>query len=334
MKIDNTFGIEAQCRKLITYDSEEALRKALARIHKLYADLPLLHIGCGSNLLFLGNYEGIVLKSDIKGINLLQEDESEVTVEVGAGEVCDDFIAKAIRRGWYGMENLSLIPGQVGAAAVQNIGAYGVEACDVIDEVKGISLKDGAEHRWKRVECKYAYRRSIFKEELWGKYAITQVTFRLSKHFEPKLHYGGLAKAIEQAGLSISTLTAEQLRKVIIGIRHAKLPDPKEQGNAGSFFKNPVVPKEKAEQLLALFPTMPHYPAEEGKVKLAAGWLIEQAGWKGRSLGPAAVHDRQALVLVNKGGATGQDIQRLCEAIKKDVNERFGIALEPEVNFI
>ena len=232
------------------------------------------------------------------------------------------------------MENLSLIPGQVGAAAVQNIGAYGVEAQDVIEEVKGIGLNDAEERIWKQKDCGYGYRQSIFKGELWGKYAITRVTFRLKKHFEPKLQYGGLVKAIEQAGLSKDTLTAEQLRQVIIDIRRAKLPDPKEQGNAGSFFKNPVVPKEQAERLLSEYPTMPHYPAEEGKIKLAAGWLIEQAGWKGKSLGPAAVHDRQALVLVNKGGATGHDIQRLCEAVKKDVKERFGIELEPEVNFI
>ena len=334
MRIDNTFGIEAQCRELITYDSEEALREVLNNIHRRHEGLPVLHVGCGSNLLFLGNYNGIVLKSGIKGIRLIKETGDEVLIEVGAGEICDEFIAEAIHRGWYGMENLSLIPGQIGAAAVQNIGAYGVEVCDVIEEVKGLSLKDSSEHLWKRDECKYGYRQSIFKEELWGKYAITRVTFRLSKHFVPKLQYGGLVKAIEQAGLTESTLTAEQLRQVIIGIRQAKLPDPKVQGNAGSFFKNPVVLRERAEQLLSMYPDMPHYPAEEGKVKLAAGWLIEQAGWKGKSLGRAAVHERQALVLVNKGGATGQDIQRLCEAIKKDVAERFGIELSPEVNFI
>ena len=331
MKIENTFGIDAQCLELITYDSEERLREALERIRDRHE---VLHIGCGSNLLFLKDYNGVVLKSEIKGIRSIEESDEEVLVEVGAGEICDDFIAEAIHRGWYGMENLSLIPGQVGAAAVQNIGAYGVEACDVIEEVRGISLRDGKEHLWKQNECKYGYRQSIFKEELWGKYAITRVTFRLKKHFEPKLQYGGLVKAIEQAGLSERSLTAEQLRKVIIDIRRAKLPDPAVQGNAGSFFKNPVVPKEKAEQLLAVYPEMPHYPSEEGKVKLAAGWLIEQAGWKGKSLGRAAVHDRQALVLVNKGGATGQEIKRLCEAIKKDVSERFGIELEPEVNFI
>ena len=334
MRIENTFGIEAEAREVITYDSEEALLEALARIHKQYEGLPLLHIGQGSNLLFLSDYSGIILKSNIKGFTIKQETEDDVLVEVGSGEICDEFIEQAIQHGWYGMENLSLIPGQVGAAAVQNIGAYGVEAQDVIEEVKGIGLNDAEERIWKQKDCGYGYRQSIFKGELWGKYAITRVTFRLKKHFEPKLQYGGLVKAIEQAGLSKDTLTAEQLRKVIIDIRRAKLPDPKEQGNAGSFFKNPVVPKEQAERLLSEYPTMPHYPAEEGKIKLAAGWLIEQAGWKGKSLGPAAVHDRQALVLVNKGGATGHDIQRLCEAVKKDVKERFGIELEPEVNFI
>ena len=334
MRIENTFGIKAEARELITYNSEEALKEAIVRIHDEYEGLPLLLVGQGSNLLFLSNYKGIVLKSNIKGFVVKQETKDDVLLEVGSGEICDEFIAQALQRGWYGMENLSLIPGQVGAAAVQNIGAYGVEVCDVIEEVKGISLSDGTERSWKRDDCRYGYRRSIFKEELWCKYAITRVTFRLSKHFEPKLQYGGLIKAVEQAGLSLDTLTAEQLRQIIIDIRRAKLPDPAVQGNAGSFFKNPIVSKEKAEQLLSDYPTMPNYPAEEGKVKLAAGWLIEQAGWKGKSLGPAAVHDRQALVLVNKGGASGHDIQRLCEAIKKDVNERFDINLEPEVNFI
>ena len=334
MKIENTFGIAAEAREVITYNSEEALLEALVRIHKQYEGLPLLHIGQGSNLLFLSDFEGIVLKSNIKGFAIKQETEDDVLVEVGSGEICDDFIAQAIQNGWYGMENLSLIPGQIGAAAVQNIGAYGVEAQDVIEEVKGISLKDGSTRFWKQKDCRYGYRQSIFKSELWGQYAIIRVTFRLKKHFEPKLQYGGLIKAVEEKGLTKDTLTAEQLRQIIIDIRRAKLPDPKEQGNAGSFFKNPVVSREKAERLLSDYPTMPHYPADEGKVKLAAGWLIEQAGWKGKSLGPAAVHDRQALVLVNKGGASGSDIQRLCEAIQKDINERFGIKLEPEVNFI
>lgn len=334
MRIENTFGIDAKAREVITYSSEESLREAIVHIHEAYKGLPILHIGCGSNLLFLNDFNGVVLKSNITGVAIKQETDDEVLVEVGSGEVCDEFIAQAIQRGWYGMENLSLIPGQVGAAAVQNIGAYGVEAQDVIEEVKGISLADGTERIWKQQDCQYGYRQSIFKSDLWGQYAITRVTFRLKKHFEPKLQYGGLVKAVEEKGLTKESLTAQELRQIIIDIRRAKLPDPKEQGNAGSFFKNPVVPKEQAERLLAEYPTMPHYPADEGEVKLAAGWLIEQAGWKGKSLGPAAVHDRQALVLVNKGGATGDDIKRLCEAIKKDVKERFGIELEPEVNFI
>ena len=334
MRIENTFGIEAEASAVIYYDSEKGLIKTIQRLRAYDDSIPLLLVGEGSNLLFLSDYKGFVLKSNIKGFTVKQETADDVLVEVGSGEICDEFIEQAIQHGWYGMENLSLIPGQVGAAAVQNIGAYGVEAQDVIEEVKGIGLNDAEERIWKQKDCGYGYRQSIFKGELWGKYAITRVTFRLKKHFEPKLQYGGLVKAIEQAGLSKDTLTAEQLRQVIIDIRRAKLPDPKEQGNAGSFFKNPVVQKEQAERLLSEYPTMPHYPAEEGKIKLAAGWLIEQAGWKGKSLGPAAVHDRQALVLVNKGGATGHDIQRLCEAVKKDVKERFGIELEPEVNFI
>ena len=347
----NTFGIEAHARALVIYNSEEELREALTLIHTKYKGLPILHIGTGSNLLFLRDFSGIILKSNIKGIHLVKESESEVLVEVGAGEICDDFIAQAIQNGWFGMENLSLIPGQIGAAAVQNIGAYGVEACDVIDEVHGISLADGSARSWKCAECGYDYRRSIFKEELWGKYAITRVTFHLSKHFTPKLQYGGLIKAVNNSlNLTLSkgdgdmssqlssTLGegregAMRLRQIIIDIRRAKLPDPKEQGNAGSFFKNPVVSQQKADKLLKEYPDMPHYPASEG-IKLAAGWLIEQAGWKGKSLGPAAVHDRQALVLVNKGGATGKDIQRLCEAIQRDVADKFDIDLEPEVNFI
>ena len=330
----NTFGIEARAKVLFIYDSEESLLEALTHIHTTYAQLPLLHIGDGSNLLFLNDYEGVVLKSQIKGINIIRETDDEIFVEVGAGETCDEFIDNAIQQGWYGMENLSLIPSQIGAAAVQNIGAYGVEVCDVIEEVKGICLADGKEHAWQAKDCRYGYRESIFKEELWCRYAITHVTFRLSKIFTPILQYGGGVRAIEDAGLSEKTMTAHELSNVIINIRRTKLPDPAEQGNAGSFFKNPIVSASKAEALQKEFPAMPSYPAQEGKVKLAAGWLIEQAGWKGKSLGAAAVHDRQALVLVNKGGATGQDIYRLCQAVRNAVSERFGIMLETEVNLL
>ena len=266
MKIENTFGIEAQARIVISYDSEQSLCEAISVIHDKYADLPLLHIGCGSNLLFLNDFDGIVLKSNIKGICLKEETADDVLVEVGSGEICDEFIDYAISHGWFGMENLSLIPGQIGAAAVQNIGAYGMEVCDVIEVVRGISLTDGTCHLWKRDECRYGYRRSIFKEELWGKYAITRVTFRLSKHFEPKLQYGGLAKAVNDSPTPTS-LTASQLRNIIIDIRQAKLPDPSVQGNAGSFFKNPIVSAEKAHQLLANYPNMPRGATYKGSAK-------------------------------------------------------------------
>lgn len=330
----NTFGIQATAHTLVTYDSVEALREALAYIHAEEEGRPLLHIGCGSNLLFLCDYKGVILKSCIKGIRLLRETDEAVWVEVGGGEVCDEFIAEAIRRGWYGMENLSLVPGQVGAAAVQNIGAYGVEVCDLIESVRGVSLADGTARTWQQAECRYGYRESIFKGELWGRYAITHVVLRLARHFTPRLQYGGLTKAVQEAGLTPETLTAGQLRQIIIDIRKAKLPDPAVLGNAGSFFKNPVIPADQAERLLTAYPAMPHYPAPDGRVKLAAGWLIEQAGWKGKSLGPAAVHKNQALILVNTGGATGRDIADLCEAVRADVKAQFGIELSPEVNFI
>lgn len=330
----NTFGIAVQARWLITYGCEDELCQALDHIDKYARDIPLLHIGGGSNLLFLNDYPGTILKSEIKGIRRVEETPDEVLVEVGAGEACDAFVAESICRGWYGMENLSLIPGQVGAAAVQNIGAYGTEVCDVIEEVRGIGLADGRIRTWKKHECRYGYRESIFKAELRGRYAITHILFRLSKHFSPQLQYGGLADAVRQTGATPDTLTAKQLRSIIITIRQAKLPDPAIQGNAGSFFKNPITTADKAAQLLCRYPDMPHYPAPNGQVKLAAGWLIEQAGWKGKSLGRAAVHDKQALVLVNKGDATGNDILRLCEAVRKDVETMFGVSLSPEVNFI
>ena len=330
----NTFGIQAKAAVMMTYSTTDDLCQAIQLMHTQYAGTPVLHIGSGSNLLFLGDFSGIILCSQIRGITLLEETADEVLVKVGAGETADDFIATAIRRGWFGMENLSLIPGQVGAAAVQNIGAYGAEACDFIHEVCGISLEDGSEHVWQRDDCGYAYRYSHFKGPWQGRYAITHVIFRLSRHFQPRLSYGGLQKAVEAASLVPEYLTATQLRQVIISIRQSKLPDPAVLGNAGSFFKNPVVSEEIAQSLLALHPDMPTYPAPDGSVKISAGWLIEQAGWKGKSLGPAAVHDRQALVLVNRGGASGHDILRLCEAVQDTVKNQFGIALSPEVNIV
>ena len=341
----NTFGIEAQCRWFVTYDSPEELYQfitnAPAELH--YSESPVLHIGGGSNLLFLGDYEGIALHSGIKEITPLPEteqqshDKGEATIDirVGAAVVWDDFVCYTLQHGYYGLENLSLIPGEVGASAVQNIGAYGAEVKDFITKVECMNLRTGERRTFENEECRYGYRQSIFKaEEYRGRWAVLYVTYRLSRTFTPRLDYGGIRAELERRGIPVESLTAQQLRQVIIDIRQAKLPDPKIQGNAGSFFMNPIVSRNQYEELARRYPNMPHYDMGDTRVKIPAGWLIEQCGWKGRALGPAAVHDRQALVLVNRGGAKGKDILALCQAIRHDVSEQFAINIHPEVNFI
>ncbi len=323
----NTFGIEAHCRKFVEYTSADELRTILGQ-------RPLLHIGGGSNLLFLGDYEGTVLHSAIQTLEHSTQGD-DVLLRVGSGMVWDDLVAQSIAHGWYGLENLSLIPGEVGASAVQNIGAYGSEAKDYITQVECMNLETGQLRTFSNEECHYGYRRSIFKTpEERGRWAVLYVHYRLSLTFTPRLDYGGIRLQLQQRGIPAETVTASQLRQTIIDIRQGKLPDPKVQGNAGSFFMNPVVPREKYEALARLYPDMPHYDAPDGGVKIPAGWMIEQCGWKGRRLGPAAVHDRQALVLVNLGGATGHDILKLCHAVRDDVARQFGIDIRPEVNII
>ena len=256
-------------------------------------------------------------------------------VSVGAGVTHDDFVKYAIQKGWYGLENLSLIPGQVGASAVQNIGAYGVEAGDFIKTVHTISLEDGTSRQWNHDELCYSYRHSIFKDQaIRGKYAVCHVVFQLKKRFTPCLNYGGLRATLQQKGISEENLSATLLRDIIIETRQNKLPDPKVMGNAGSFFMNPIVGIDTLQRIQAKNSNVPYYEVDKETVKIPAGWLIEQCGWKGKSIGPAAVHDRQALVLVNKGGATGKDILELCKAVQQSVEETFGIQLHPEVNFI
>lgn len=320
----NTFGIDAKAREYIEYGSEGELVEV---IRSLPADVPVLHIGGGSNLLFTGDYDGAVLHSAIRGIEVVDETEDTVLVRVGAGEVWDDFVAYAVAKGWGGVENLSLIPGEVGASAVQNIGAYGAEAKDVIVLAEAIELRNGQKRIFGNAECNYAYRQSIFKNELKGAYAITYVTYRLQKQPVLNLSYGGLSKIVPQPQ------NIAEVRQAIIDTRNAKLPDPKVQGNAGSFFMNPVVSREVFEGIRKDYPDMPYYEVENG-VKIPAGWMIEQCGWKGRSLGRAGVHDKQALVLVNRGGATSGEIMALCEVICRDVKEKFGVNIHPEVNFI
>jgi UDP-N-acetylmuramate dehydrogenase len=244
--------------------------------------------------------------------------------------VWDDFVAYCVSNNYYGVENLSLIPGEVGASAVQNIGAYGMEVKDVIETVDTIHTKTLKERMFTNEECRYGYRKSIFKEELRGKYIITNVTFRLKKQPDYQLDYQHLREAVLQRG----EINLANIRSTVISIRESKLPDPSITGNAGSFFMNPVIPKEKFEELQVSYPTMPHYPASETEVKVPAGWLIEQCGWKGRSVGNVGVHSRQALVIINLGGATGPEVAGLAAQIRENVFQRFGIDITPEVNYI
>ncbi len=331
----NTFGIDATAHLMVKYSSIDELTDFLKKYRQEESHLPLLHIGGGSNLLFLSDFAGIILFSEIKDITLLSDDEETVLVSVGAGVTHDDFVQYAIQKGWYGVENLSLIPGQVGASAVQNIGAYGVEAGDFIKTVHTISLEDGTSRQWNHDELCYSYRHSIFKDQaIRGKYAVCHVVFQLKKRFTPCLNYGGLRATLQQKGISEENLSATLLRDIIIETRQNKLPDPKVMGNAGSFFMNPIVGIDTLQRIQAKNSNVPYYEVDKETVKIPAGWLIEQCGWKGKSIGPAAVHDRQALVLVNKGGATGKDILELCKAVQQSVEETFGIHLYPEVNFI
>lgn len=320
----NTFGMDVRADHMLEWSTPEELISQLQDIEK-----PVLMIGGGSNLLFMGDFNGTVIHSTISTIEVLGHTGDNVHVKVGAGVVWDDFVAWCAVNGLWGVENLSAIPGEVGASAVQNIGAYGVEAKDVIDTVQTICLEDGSERDFSNAECKYAYRQSIFKNELKGQYAVAYVIFKLSRKPQPKLGYGALGQEVERLGGP----TLNNIRQAVISIRDSKLPDPKILGNAGSFFMNPVVTEQEFNIIRNNHPDVPSYPAPGG-IKVPAGWLIEKCGWKGRSLGPAAVYDKQALVLVNKGGATGADIKRLADTIIGDVKKKFGITLCTEVNYI
>lgn len=329
LKEHNTFGIDVKCRRFIEFESVDELLQIVNSLTD--ADKPLLVLGGGSNMLFTADYEGTVLHSAIKGHVAVQTDEG-IMLRCGSGEVWDDIVSLCVSNRMYGAENLSLIPGDVGASAVQNIGAYGAEAKDIILKVEAVDLQTGKMCEFTNEECEYAYRKSKFKGEWRNRFVITYVTYQLSEVFCPCLDYGNIRAELEKRNIKVPT--AEQLRNVIIDIRNEKLPDPKVEGNAGSFFMNPVVPKAKYEELVARFGNVPHYSVDDNNEKIPAGWMIDQCGWKGKSLGKAGVHSRQALVLVNRGGAEGKDIVALCDAIKRDVRDKFGIDIVPEVNII
>jgi len=325
----HTFGTQAKASHYFEYTEPEDLEGFLATT-KEWKSHKILILGEGSNLLFVSDFQGLIINPNIPGIKISYEDRNNVWLEVGAGVKWDDLVEYAVFNWWGGIENLSLIPGKVGAAAVQNIGAYGMEIQNRIESVTGFDLETQSEYTLENSDCHYGYRESIFKNQLKDRFVITSVVFKLDKFPEFILNYGDLKAETEKLG----SINLRTIRKAVIGIRESKLPDPKIYGNAGSFFKNPMVESSIATQLLATYPKMPHYPAIDGQTKLAAAWLIEQCGWKGFRRGDAGVHEKQALVLVNYGNATGKEIYDLSEEIKQSVQKKFSVELEREVNVI
>lgn len=325
----HTFGMDVRASLFIEYDTIDELRELLLSTDFERYRHHFIHIGAGSNLLFKSDYDGLVLHSALRDLTLIEETPDSVLLRVGSGYVWDDFVAYCVAHGLSGVENLSAIPGEVGASAVQNIGAYGVEVCDVITHVETLDL-DGNPRTFTCEECQYGYRDSIFKRELRGQYIVTHVVYRLMKTPTYRLDYGDLRSRVESEGIP----TLETVRRAVTTIRDSKLPDPRVMGNAGSFFTNPVIARSHYDTLRTTYPDMPSYPIDDTHVKVPAGWLIEHTGWKGRSLGRAAVHDRQALVLVNKGGATGAEIMELAQRICDDIYEKYGIRIVPEVNYV
>ncbi|MGB1384013.1 MAG: UDP-N-acetylmuramate dehydrogenase [Flavobacteriales bacterium] len=325
-----TFGISAKARWFVEVSSVEELREALSWARD--RECELLVLGGGSNMLLHGDVDALVIHVRLCGVEVVTDDGRFVRVTAGAGEVWHDFVMHTLEQGWGGLENLSLIPGSVGASPMQNIGAYGVEIRDHFAWLDAVRIEDGALQRFTKDQCEFGYRESIFKRAERGKWILVQVAFDLDRQSPLRMGYGAIEQELQH--LPEPERTHRDVSDAVIRIRRSKLPDPAEIGNAGSFFKNPTVPAEEAERLLAHHPSMPHYPQPSGEVKLAAGWLIEQAGWKGHRRGTHGVHDKQALVLVHFGGASGREVWALAQDIVNSVQEKFGVVLEPEVNQI
>lgn len=325
----NTFGIDVRARELTVAHTRDHLNEVLEHLRQ--RPQQLLVLGGGSNVLFTRDFNGLVVLNHLEGIGTVGETEDHVDVRAGAGVVWHELVRHCVTNGWGGLENLSLIPGKAGAAPMQNIGAYGVELKDVFVELEALHIASRETRTFTHADCRFGYRDSVFKGPEKGQYIICSITVRLSKRPRLNVSYGAIGQELERMGAMEPSVA--DVSQAVMNIRRSKLPDPEVLGNAGSFFKNPVVSAEHAERLRSTFDSMPTYPATNG-VKLAAGWLIEQCGWKGRVIGRAGCHQHQALVLVNHGGATGEEIYHLSEQILQSVSDRFGVELEREVNVL
>lgn len=323
----NTFGIDISARYYSAFSDIDELGNLI----DLAGKKKTMILGGGSNILFTGNFEGYVFRNEIMGMDIVKEDDEHVYVKAGAGENWHKLVLFCLDHDLAGLENLSLIPGSVGASPMQNIGAYGVEIRDQFEQLQAFHLRDRKITTFSHADCEFGYRESIFKNRLKNEYVITHVVFRLNKVPEYHTSYGAVEEELEKMGKGLSIHTISQ---AVINIRRSKLPDPKDIGNAGSFFKNPTVPAKVYETLKATYPNIPGYAQTGNRVKLAAGWLIEQAGWKGYRKGDAGCHEKQALVLVNHGKASGKEIYALSEEIRKSVQKKFGVDLEREVNVV
>ena len=323
----NTFRLPVRTRWFVEYDNDEELSRLLRDV--FFQSTASLSIGEGSNLLFINDFNGIVIHSRIKGFAVIDNTPDSVLLRVGAAEHWDDVVAFAVSNGWGGIENLSHIPGTVGAAAIQNIGAYSVEIKDVIETVETVNQRTGRKRLFSNKECRYGYRCSFFKETGHDPFIITAISLRLQKKLQFILDYGNLTEALKGREISLQTV-----RDTIIEVRRSKLPDPDELGNAGSFFMNPIIPQSQFEDLKNRYATIPFYPATEGYKKIPAAWLIEQCGFKGKREGAVGVYEKQALILVNYGGATGAEIAAFAEQIRQSVYDKFGLRLVPEVKYI
>jgi UDP-N-acetylmuramate dehydrogenase len=325
----NTFGVPARAKLFTELKSEQDLQELFSCLE--FKNNEKLFLGGGSNVLFTKDFDGIVILNKLKGIEMVEDNKDSVLLRAVSGEVWQDLVSFTVERGYWGIENLSLIPGTVGAAPMQNIGAYGGELRNVLQNVEAFNVKTGEKRIFSKEECKLGYRDSVFKNELKGKYFISAITLRLSKIEKKNISYKVLKEHLEKNKIEVKS--SKHISDAVSDIRRSKLPDPKVLGNAGSFFKNVFVSEHKLNELLKIYPGMPYF-GEEGVVKIPAGWLIEQCGWKGKRVGNVGVHDKQALVIVNHGGATGQEVEKLAEEVIASVNSKFGLKLVPEVNMI